>query len=104
MCVVRTFDSSAIADPRRDTVKLTVHYSTFEPTVAAIGYDARGLHLDTARRHLGVHGAIHLRERIGDGQMAKIESTRKLEVQIEIPSTPTSCQRYYSDSAAVHIR
>jgi hypothetical protein len=104
VCVVRHFDTRAVADPSKDSVELTIRYTTFEPTSATIGYDARGAHLDTAQRHLGAHGVIRLRERIGDGQMAKVESSHKLEVQIEVPSTPASCQRYYSGSAAVRMR
>jgi hypothetical protein len=104
MCVVRSFESSAVADPDRSTVELTVRYTTFRPTNATIAYDAQGKRIDTARRHLGDHGAIRLHEHLGDSAMKRLSSSHQLDVQIGIPSTPASCQRYYDDSARIRLR
>jgi len=103
-CLVRHFDSRAVANPQRKTVLLTVHYATFDPTNATIAYDARGLRIDSARRHLGARGVIHLREHLGERELRRIKGAHKLRVRIEIPSAPTSCRHYYSDSVAVRVR
>jgi hypothetical protein len=103
-CVVRTFNSSAVANSARNTLKLTIHYTTFEPTAAKIDYGRGSLHIGTATRHLGSQGVIHLDKHLGEAQMNKLAAAHKLAVQIDVPSTPASCKRYYSDSAEVHHR
>jgi hypothetical protein len=100
-CLVRSFHSSAVADANKNTVDLTVHYTTFEPTSATIAY---GPHVDSAKRHLGDQGSINLHAHVTDGQMKRLRAAHKLAVQIDIPATPGSCQRYYSDSAKLHLR
>jgi hypothetical protein len=104
VCVMRSFDSSAVADPGKSTVALTVRYTTFEPTKATIAYDTRGVRIDTAKRHLGARGTLRLHRRIGVAGMRRLKSSHLLDVQIGIPSTPASCQRYYDDSARVRLR
>jgi hypothetical protein len=104
VCVVRSFDTSAVADPDKGTVELTLRYTTFEPTAATIEYGPHGMHLDIVRRHLGARGTIHLRQHASEAQMRKLKGTRKLPVQIEVPTAPPSCQRYYSASTALQLR
>jgi hypothetical protein len=103
-CLVRTFSSSAVANPDRNTVDLMIHYTTFEPTAATIAYDLGSSHIATTKRHLGSSGVIHLDKHLSDSQMSKLLGAHKLAVQIDVPATPGSCQRYYSDSAKLHLR
>jgi hypothetical protein len=104
MCVVRSFEPSAVADPGKSAIELTVHYTTFEPTNATIALETRGLHIDSTKRHLGDHGSIRLREHLGEAGMKRLESSHRLDVKIGVPATPASCQRYYDDSARVRLR
>jgi hypothetical protein len=103
-CVVRTFNSSAVADSSRNRIELTTHYTTFEPTPVTIDYRIGSSRLDTAKRHLGASGVIHLDKHLSDSQTAKLEHAHKLQVEIQISPAPSRCQRYFSDSAEVQHR
>lgn len=100
VCIVRSFDSSAVADPDKNTLDLTLRYTTFKPASVTISL---GPNIDTAKRHLGARGAVRLHEHVTDSQLKKLAAAHKLAVKIDLPSTPALCQRYYSASTALQL-
>jgi hypothetical protein len=93
-CLLRTFRPQLVATG--DKAQLTIRYTTYEPTKATVDYGLKGLHLGTAKLHLGQKGVLHLTEHLNDSQAAKVRESHKAKVQIRIPSAPSSCGRYFS--------
>ncbi len=104
MCVLRTFHPAAVASTTHNQVLLTIGYTAYEPTDAKIGYGFKGgPSLGIAKRHLGEQGTLHLDKRLSDAQMAKLQSTHRLTVQIDVPETPARCKSFYAvDLSASH--
>ena len=104
-CLLRTFHARAVAYPSHRQLKLTIGYTTHEPTSATVDFGLKGsLHLGTAKRHLGAQGVLRFSKHLSGPQSAKLGRAHRLTVQIDISSTPLRCDRYYSALTKVKRR
>jgi hypothetical protein len=104
-CLLRSVQARLVADDSPGGVRLTVGYTTYEPTTATVDLSARGgkglLHLGTAKRHFGRSGVIRLTESLAEPKMAKVDAAARFTVQIHIPGSPGSCRRFETEQLTV---
>lgn len=98
-CLLRTFRPQLVATNSK--AQLTIRYTTYESTKATVDYGLSGLHLGTAKLHLGRKGILHLTKHLNDSQAAKARASHKAKVQIRIPSAPSQCKRFFSSQLTV---
>lgn len=97
-CLLRSVNARLLADDSPGGVRLTVGYTTYEPTAATVGFSARGgkgaLDLGTAKRHLGRSGVVRLSKALTEPEMVKVDAAGRFTVQVHIPGAPGSCRRF----------
>jgi hypothetical protein len=103
-CLLRTFTPRAAAYRSSRRLELTIDYTTHEPTAATIEYSTGRIHLGTVRRQLGSRGIVHLSKHLSASEATKLNSSHRLDVEIRVQGAPSSCKRYYSDSAKLQHR
>jgi hypothetical protein len=99
-CLLRSAHARVVASPQHHSLKLTVGYTTHEPTTATIDYGVKGgkgtMHLGTVKRHLGRSGVIRLTE-TGGSAMAKVEAAGRFTVRLHIARAPAKCRRFETE-------
>ncbi len=100
-CLVRSAHARVVAYSAHDTVRLTVGYTTYEPTAATVEYALAGgkgsMHLDTAKRHLGRSGVLRLTTSLSDSQMSKVEAAGHFTVRLHSVEAPGSCRNFETE-------
>ncbi len=84
-CVLRSTHGHAAFDTRSKALKLTIGYTTYEPTSATIDIGQGASHVASLHRQLGDSGVIHTVEHLRQGQ-----TVRRLVVEIRIPSAESA--------------
>jgi hypothetical protein len=94
-CYLRTATARVVAYPDRQTMRLTLGYTTYAPAAATVEYGAKkDPHLGTVHRRLGHSGVLRLSKHLADGQMTKVESSGGFTVTVHVPEAPPACQRF----------
>lgn len=94
-CYLRTAQARVVAYPTRNTVRLTVGYTTYTPAEATVEYGAKSdPHLGVVRRQLGRSGVVRLSKHLGSKEMAQVQGSRNFTVTVHVPDTPRDCQRF----------
>ena len=94
-CYLRTAKARVVAYPDRETMRLTLGYTTYAPAAATVEYGAKkDPHLGTVHRRLGRSGVLRLSKHLAGGQMTKVESSGRFTVTIHVPEAPRACQRF----------
>jgi len=93
-CYLRTATARVVAYPDRDTMRLTLGYTTYAPAAATVEYGAKkDPHLGSVHRRLGRSGVLRLSKHLADKQMAKVEASGRFTVTVHVPEAPRACQR-----------
>ncbi|HXS48078.1 MAG TPA: hypothetical protein VN756_11530, partial [Solirubrobacterales bacterium] len=104
-CLLRSARARVVASDSHRSARLTVGYTTYEPTGATIDYSLKGgkgtLRLGTVKRHLGRSGVIRLTETLGDSEMAKVEAAGRFTVRLHIANAPGNCRRFETEQLTV---
>jgi hypothetical protein len=104
-CVLRTLRARVLSNASRNRLRLVVHYSTVTPTRAYLDFRVRSgagsLSLGVVRRHLGRSGVLRLGESLGEAQMERARDASDYLLELDIPSTPTYCQPYFTRRLAL---
>ena len=70
------------------------------PTRAYLDFEVHKGHdsfaLDIVKRHLGKSGVVRINESLGSGQMETARNASDYLLTLDIPSTPSSCQPYFT--------
>jgi hypothetical protein len=94
-CYLRTATARVVAYPARETMRLTLGYTTYTPAAATVEYGAnKDPRLGTARRRLGRSGVLRLSKHLTGGQMTKVEASGRFTVTVRVPEAPQPCQRF----------
>jgi hypothetical protein len=94
-CYLHTARARVVAYPSRETMRLTLGYTTYAPTVATVEYGAKKEpHLGTVHRQLGRSGVLRLSKHLAGKQMAKVETSGRFTVIVDIPEAPRACRRF----------
>jgi hypothetical protein len=93
-CYLRTAQARVVAYPDRETMHLTLGYTTYAPTAATVEYGAKkDPHLGTVHRRLGHSGMLRLSKHLTGKQMTKVETSGGFTVIVHVPEAPPACQR-----------
>jgi hypothetical protein len=109
-CLLRSASARAVVPANEDTLRLTIRYTTFEPTEATIDYRMRGgrgsLHLPQARQRLGEQGTVRVTEPLSEAQAERARAAHDFAIQFRIADAPRECQalftRYLTAKRPVH--
>jgi hypothetical protein len=94
-CYLRTATAHVVAYPDRETVRLTLGYTTYAPAVATVEYGAnKDPQLGTVHRRLGHSGVLRLSKHLNRPQMTKVERSGRFTVTVHVPEAPQACQRF----------
>lgn len=94
-CYLRTATARVVAYPDRETMRLTLGYTTYAPAAATVEYGAKkDPHLGTVHRRLGRSGVLRLSKHLAGKQMTKVESSGGFTVTVHVPEAPRTCQRF----------
>src|SRR3954470_4407869 len=94
-CYLRTATARVVAYRDRETMRLTLGYTTYAPAAATVEYGAnRDPRLGTVHRRLGRSGVLRLSKHLARGQMTKVERSGRFTVTVHVPEAPQACQRF----------
>jgi hypothetical protein len=94
-CYLRTAQARVVAFPDRNTMRLTLGYTTYTPAKATVEYGATSdPRLGTVRRRLGRSGVVRLSKHLGNREMTQLQGSRRFTVTVHVPEAPRGCQRF----------
>jgi hypothetical protein len=94
-CYLRTARARVVAFPDRNTMRLTLGYTTYTPASATVEYGAKSdPRLGTVHRRLGRSGVVRLSKHLGSGEMEQVQASRRFTVTVHVPEAPRQCQRF----------
>ena len=94
-CYLRTATAHVVAYPDRETMRLTLGYTTYAPAAATVQYGAnKDPRLGAVHRHLGHSGVLRLSKHLTGGQMTKVERSGRFTVTVDVLEAPQACQRF----------
>jgi len=94
-CYLRTARARVVAFPDRNTMRLTLGYTTYTPAMATVEYGAKSdPRLGTVRRRLGRSGVVRLNKHLGSGEMARVQASRRFTVTVHVPDAPRGCRPF----------
>jgi hypothetical protein len=94
-CRVRSAESSITTLPDSNRVQLTVQYLTYKPSTVSLDLklkDGKGsLKIDSATKHLGKKGVLHLTTKVPDAVMERATKAKEFDVALRAAQTPGYC-------------
>jgi hypothetical protein len=97
-CLLHTAEAQVAASTSNDTVRLTIHYTSYTPTNVTVDYWLKGgkgsLQLSETKRHFNRQGVFREDAHVSDREMGKVLAARTFIVQLEIPAAPSFCERH----------
>lgn len=94
-CYLRTATARVVAYPDRETMRLTLGYTTYSPAAATVEYGAKkDPHLGVVHRQLGHSGVLRLSKHLSGEQMARVETSGRFTVTVHVPEASPACQRF----------
>lgn len=100
-CYLRTARARVVAYPTRNTMRLTLGYTTYAPAQATVEYSAKHNRLGTATRKLGRSGVLRFSEHLGDREMGRLQGSRRFAVTVHVPGAPSACQRFETEQLEI---
>ena len=95
-CLLRSASAKAVVPAGEDKLRLTIRYTTFEPTEVTIDYKLRGgkgsLHLPQVRQRLGEQGPVRVTEPLGEAQAERARAAHDFAIQFRIADAPRECR------------
>jgi len=88
-CLLRSATARAVAPPKRDRLKLTIGYTTYEPVNATVEIRKGSARIASARRHLARSGVLRIVKKLG-----KKSAPKRVVIRIRIPSSPRYCGKF----------
>lgn len=93
-CLLRSARGRVAAHRERNLLRVTLGYTTYEPTPARIEIRAGAVKVATLSRQLGRSGVLRLVKRFPEGQMQRLRNAASFTVRLGIAEAPAACQRF----------
>jgi len=97
-CVLTTVRPSVLTLPGHGLLRLTLRYTTEEPTRVGVEYWLKGgkgsLRLGAAKRQLGRQGVLRLSSHLDEHELAKVRAARVFLIRLDVPDADPSCKRF----------
>lgn len=104
-CLLSSAEATVSALPARDTLRLSVRYTSRAPAAVKVEYSLRGgkgsLRLGEERKRFNRQGTFRASERLSDPEMARVVAARSFTVELQAVNTPRSCHRYFDQKLTV---
>jgi hypothetical protein len=95
-CLLRTTHARVVAFPDRNTVRLTLGYTTYARSRATVEYKAGHDRLGAVSRRLGRSGVVRLSKHLGDREMSRVQGSGRFTVTVHVAEAPGACERFES--------
>jgi hypothetical protein len=104
-CLLSSAEATVSALPARDTLRLSVRYTSRTPAAVKVEYWLRGgkgpLRLGEDRKRFNRQGTFRSTDRLSDPEMAKVLAARNFTVELQAVNTPRYCHRYFDQKLTV---
>jgi hypothetical protein len=99
-CLLRSASAKAVVPTGAGKLRLTIAYTTFEPTATVVNSWLQGgrgsVRLSPAPAHLGDSGTLHLTEDLTAAEAARASAAREFTVRLRIPAAPRECRPLFT--------
>lgn len=95
-CVIEDATATVAANPRNDTVRLSIHYRALRPAAVAIDSKLRGtkggLHLGASHARFRRAGVFHDSFGLSKKEMVRALAAREFAIELHAVNTPAYCR------------
>jgi hypothetical protein len=101
-CLLRTAHARVVAYPTRNQIRLTLGYTTYAPAQATVEYRVKNDdRLGAVSRALGRSGVVRVSKHLGDGEMARLQTSHHFTVTVHVRDVPQRCESLETQRLAV---
>jgi hypothetical protein len=105
-CFVRTTAATIATDPANDTVRLSLHYTSWTPATVSVSYrllgGKGGLTLGHATKHFGKKGVLNLTADLTDAEMVRAAAAQEFDVAVHAVNSPGYCGKIFAQQLSAH--
>ncbi len=98
-CMLKSAEATVLVLPAKDTVRLTLRYTTFTPAVVSVQYGLRGrkggLKMGADSRRFSRKGVFRETEKLTEAEMAKVNAATQFDVRLRAVNTPGYCRQLF---------
>lgn len=98
-CMLKSADATVLVLQARDTVRLTLRYTTFVPVMVSVRYGLHGrrgaLTLGSENQRFSHQGVIRETEKLSEKEMAKAVAATEFDVHVRAFNTPGYCRKLF---------
>lgn len=104
-CTLSEAEGTVFANPASDTVRLAVHYETFEPgrvTVHPHLHGSKGsLDFGRTTKHFGNAGVYRETTHLSPAEMDKVLAAKRFTIELDAPGSPEVCDGLFDQDLRV---
>lgn len=105
-CFVRTAAATVSTSPDDDTVRVSIHYTSWTPSTVAVTYGLRGgkggLALGHATKRFGKQGVLKLTANLSDAETLRAAAAKEFDVTVRAVNTPGYCGKIFAQRLDAH--
>jgi hypothetical protein len=105
-CFVRTTAATIATDPAKDTVRLSLRYTSWTPATVSVSYrllgGKGGLALGHATEHFGKKGVVNLTADLTDAEMVRAAAAHEFDVAVHAVNSPGYCGKIFAQQLSAH--
>lgn len=98
-CMLKSAEAMVLVLPAKDSVRLTLRYTTFTPAVVSVQYSLRGrkgsLKMGADSRRFSRKGVFRETEKLTEAEMAKVKAATEFDVRLRAVNTPGYCRQLF---------
>jgi hypothetical protein len=99
-CLLRSASAKATVPIKDGKLRLTIRYTTFEPTTTTVNAWLQGgkgsVRLPPTPAHLGENGTLHLTQTLTAAEAERASTARDFTVHLRIPAAPRECRPLFT--------
>lgn len=98
-CMVKSANATVLVLPAKNTVRLTLRYTTFAPAVVSVRYGLRGrkgnVKMGAESSRFSRKGVFHKTEKLSEKEMAKAVAATEFDVRVHAVNAPGYCRKLF---------
>jgi hypothetical protein len=104
-CVLRVARARIFVAPKKNAVRLVIHYTSYRPAKVEVSYDLLGskgvASLGDTSANFVTAGVFRDPETLSSEAFGKVRTAKLFKVRFQIAKTPRSCGRYYTKRVTI---
>jgi hypothetical protein len=98
-CILKSAEATVLVLPAKDTVRLTLRYTTHAPAVVSVRYSLRGrkgaLNMGATSARFSRGGVFREAEKLNEREMGKAVAATEFDVRVRAVNTPGYCRKLF---------